>query len=297
MIFAGSIFPKEEYMTDQELARIMAVYCAEPNPDMLGKLVNQVAEFLYFNIGQYRLRMMDEDFRGDFIVWIYPRLSVIINRYSAERALFKTYLRGIISTSWYNFLRQRIKTTAKERVVEQEEETRLLSIEAEGYTRSEQLGIMTAFEQPGTPKMKAIKRRSLLLLACKAGRQIGDEDIEKVARTCNISVPYLQNKIEVLRKECSKIEDKFFKKQENRYYYYLRARRCLVEMSYHDPVSATYARLKEEYAWCRKRIQVLDIERRRLSRGPSNRLIARCLEIPRGTVDASLAHAQQRWYP
>ena len=89
--------------------------------------VSGLAEFVYFNLYRFKLQWFDEDTRSDFVLWLYPKFESIVLNYNDERSSLKTYLYMMIRHCYRSFMKERFGSEARQRVFEQEEETRILS--------------------------------------------------------------------------------------------------------------------------------------------------------------------------
>jgi len=261
--------------------------------------------YLYGNLDRFRLENLDEDTRGDFIAWIYPRFAGIIDQFDPSRASLRTYLTWVVRLSWRTFLKKRYSNLARQKVFEIEEMTQILSRETEfadagedgGYTAEIAPGYADGGDSGLSPKRREILSRTVFLLACKAGNYIDDASIRQVSRVTGYSERYILDKIEVIRMKCSKKRDAELRLAERKNEYYIRAQRCLYEMKFLDRESARYFQLKKEYEYCIRRIDTIRTRESRRIRTPSNRLLAATLGISRGTIDATLASARKDRYP
>lgn len=275
--------------------------------------VSGLAEYLYTRFYRFRLNCRDEDLRGDYLVWLYPRLSCIIAKYDPDKASLGTYLNWVIRLSFRTFMRNRYSEEARERACETEETTHLLGVEAElendGYDEclvSETAGTYDRkasrieaqrIEARGlSAKKKEIRSRKLLLLACKAGHYIDDGQIEKIARLSGYDEAYLREKIECIRAAGEKGRVRARRTIERQNGYYIRARKCLIELKYVERDSPRREALEKEYRFCRERWEALRSGKRTRVKNPSNRFLAGTLGISRGTIDSTLAQAMQEGY-
>lgn len=276
--------------------------------DAKDRAVSALAEFLYTRFYQFRLNCRDEDLRGDYLVWLYPRLAGIIVKFNPEKASLGTYLNWVIRLSFRTFMRNRYSAEAREHACETEETTRLLALETEteldrydGFLVSD---AARAYDRRDTrrdtrrlsDKKREILSRKLLLLACKSGNFIDDAQIERVARLSGYDEAYIREKIELVRKAGEKSRARAKRNVERQNGYYIRARKCLIEMKYVEPGSPRLETLEKEYRFCRMRWHTLRSGKRTRIRSPSNRFLAVTLGISRGTIDSTLAQAMKDGY-
>lgn len=286
-------------MTDEHITKIINDYKAHPGLITDEKAKEELGSYLYFHLHRFRIDCSCEDAKSDYVTWLYPRLEGIIRRFMPERAAFLTYLTWIVRSTWKSFIRQRYSKAAHERILEVEEETRLLNPDIEEFIESQSITNTTACEfKPGYQKTStSIRNKTLILLACKAGNYIGEEEITKVCGITGYPEEEMRGKIARIREIFSKKMQQTRISQEKKNAFYIRAQRCLYEMKYLDKETGRYARLSKEYAYCVKRMETLSSTISRSLRSPSNRLLSTLLNFPRGTIDSTLAMAHRRWYP
>jgi hypothetical protein len=285
----------EEAMTELVIS---AGKCDEPKK--MNEAVSALAEFLYTRFHQFRLDCRNEDVRSDYLVWIYPRLPRIISRYKSERASLRTYLNWVVKLSFRTFIRNRFSAEARQKAFESEEATRILSMEQEEIDEIPASCLAERLQEYNTTDLSAkkseIRARKILLLACKAGNYLDDAQITKVCRLTGCSEQFLREKLECIQKAGEKNRLKARKCLEKQNGFYIRARKCLVEMEYVDKNSARFNDLEKEYSYCRRRWESIRSGRASRIKPPSNRFLAGTLGISRGTIDSTLASAMQDGY-
>lgn len=282
-------------MTEETILGLIAR--SSDSEDAKERAVSALAEFLYMRFYRFRLNSRDEDLRGDFLVWIYPRLPCIISKYDPGKASLGTYLNWVVRLSFRTFMRNLYSAEARERACETEETTRLLALETETeYEAYDDRPASVSDARRLSEKKREIRSRKLLLLACKSAHVITDEQIERVARLSGYDEAYIRGKIELIRKTGEKGRVRAGRNVERRNGYYIRARKCLIEMRYVEPGSPRLEALEREYELCRKRWSDLRAGKRTRVRSPSNRFLASTLGISRGTIDSTLAQAMKDGY-
>jgi len=260
-----------------------------------------LAEYLYTNLGRFRLDYLDDDTRGDFLVMIYPRLGRIIEQFDPERAAFSTYIRSVVRLSWRTFTRDRYGSEARQKVYNTEEATRLLSLDAE-RARTGRWSCMACDDEPAyllarafgsqeklSRKKQELRARRMYLLACKSGSMLDDRLLGHIAARTGLDRTFLREKLEEIRVSCSSKKEKLQKCIEKRNGYYIRTQRCLYEMKYLEKESTRHSVLEKEYRYCLKRWKDMHRQTLRKISTPSNRFLAVTLGISRGTIDATLA--------
>ncbi len=295
-------------MTLEELSARVTEWTGTRKSEARGGLVSGLAEYLYLNMDRYRLEWIDEDRRSDFFSWFYPKFGGLIDKFDPGKASFGTYLYWNVRMSWKSFIRSSFSNQARERVLEAEERTRLTLQDSEWRDpdswvteTKDYSGRYEPSDQPVqanglSPKQREIRSRKILLLACKSSAFLEDRDIVRVARETGYGEANLRQKVEELKKACKERTLLVDRSRERVNALYFRIQRCLYEMRYLDPGSSRYDDLRRECGVCRKRLDAAKRQAARHFRSPSNRLLARILGIPRGTVDSTLASARPDGY-
>ena len=297
-------------MTEETLTELVAESRITGSEASLKQAVGELATFIYLQLHQFHVDCRNEDTRGEYIVWMYPKLEGIIERFKPERASFRTYLNWVVKLSFRTYMRNRYTQEARNRAWQSEEETRILGMDAEQETATawnvcasekeagyEQAPTVSGRKRKSlSDKKKEIRARKILLLACKAGNFLDEGMIADVAAQTGYSENYIREKIEFIRKASARNRDRVRACVEKQNGYYIRARRCLIEMRYSESNSPRYAALEKEYLYCTRRWTALRKCRAARIRPPSNRFLAMALGISRGTIDSTLASAMQDGY-
>ena len=271
------------------------------------KAVSALCEFIYTNFHQFKIDCANEDIRSDYIVWMYPRFSGIIKHYNPDKASFRTYLNWVIRLSFRTFLRSWYSAEAKQRVYEAEETTRLMSVEAEmensGNWHENASENEAPYQNPKirgrktlSTKKKEIQARKIFLLACKAGINLDDSLVWRIARKTGYSESYLRSKLDSIHLATATKRERTQMAIEKQNRYYIRAQKCLYEMKSFERSSIQYENLEKEYTYCIKRWNDIRNSPERKIYTPSNRFLAVTLGISRGTIDATLASLKENEY-
>jgi hypothetical protein len=303
-------------MTEDHLNSLIDSYIntAEKEEDrkknLLEKAVAGLGEYLYLNLTRFKLDYLTEDIRSDFILALYPRLNKIIRQFDPEKASFRTYIRSVVRLSYHTFTRNRYGCEARQKVYETEEATRLLYLEAEKSLPEDRYSMVyedeiSYFMQQAlsktdrmSKKKQEIHARKIFLLACKTGSFLDDTVIARIAELTGYKISYISDKLEHLRGECEKKNEKMKRNLERLTGFYIRKRRCLYEMKYLDKDSSRYISLEKEYRYCIKRWTDIRLRNSRQIHSPSNRFLADILGLCRGTIDTTLASgSNQRYCP
>lgn len=294
-------------MTEETMHEYITRYIDAPSEETLEKAVTALGEFLYTHLKRYKLNIKNDDTRGDFIAWLYPKLPKIIQRFNPEKASFATYINWIVRLTFRTFCRGRYGQEACQLVYQAEEETRLMSIMAEqvctgNWDQYESSSETTACDEQirkgksKTAKRRELEARRLLLLACKAHHLIDDRDIARIALLSGFSVDFITRKLDMIRQKGFLACERLRSAREKEFSFYLRAQRCRFEMKDMEKDCTRYLYLEREYRYCIRRMRDL---RARISKqmiAPSNRFLAITFGYCRGTVDSTLASAQNHGY-
>lgn len=269
--------------------------------------VSGLAEFVYFNLYRFKLQWFDEDTRSDFVLWLYPKFEGIVLNYNDERSSLKTYLYMMIRHCYRSFMKERFGSEARQRVFEQEEETRILSEQIDmsdslqcQYTGSNEPANAPQSKKNKKPeltqKRKEVLARKILLLACKCSDLVDDALILQASELTGKDTLWFSSSLERIRERTAAKRTKVRLNREKQNMYYIRALGCAYEMQELDHNTARYRLLERRHEFCLKRLESARFQARHQNRRPSNREIARILGICRGTVDSTLASAYSDRY-
>ena len=296
-------------MTMEKLSDTVLSYKKEKSVLNKENAVNAMVEYLYLNLSRYRLALHDEDTRSDYITWLYPKISRIVEQFNPEKAGLRTYLNWVVHLTFKSFCRDLYGKEARQQVYLMEEQTRILSEMADRANSGQWQETLsdTGLSYPDTlrarnnkngtsSKKQELTSRKLLLLACKSGYALDDQLIAKIVHKTGMNEDDLRNQLNFVRQRWMLSLDHVRELREKRYGYYLRAQKSLLEMKNVTSDSTRYAYLEREYAYCIKRVEYLKNQGERLHTAPSNRFLASVLGMCRGTVDATLASVRNHEY-
>jgi len=260
------------------------------------------AVYVYERLSYFVSSNRDEDEGGDFFLWLYPRIKRLILSFNPSKASLSTYMTKYVQFYYRSFLRIRCAQAAHRNALEQEECVRVLSETDESHDASSALEFLRDPEETygGKPDLSTregqIYARKILLLACKSSLFIDDQAIRKVAYLTGCDEAWLMEKCDALRRHCKEKEERFKVERERMNGYYIRARRCELELRSLDRSSGRFAQLEKERSYCLLQWKRLESEQSRHIRAPSNRCLAAILGISRGTIDSTLAYTNKHAY-
>ena len=277
------------------------------------KAVDTLFQYLYFNLGEFGIYCASEDMRSDFLLWLYPKLSDIIDGYNPDESIFPTYLRMSLSYSWKSFLR-RNREQATYATIAQDDQQRIVKT-----IQDEQDGLKTYELYAASPppaysvspekkqsiqktikwgrKRKDIYTRYFLLLLCKACFYIDEHLLRTVAGHLGISVRKVRLLIEEVKDSIDSREDVYREWAAKRDFYYVRYKSATLQLDKVDEVhTSVVRRLKNQQAYNYARWQGYLKQINKCTRGPSNRVLAKQLGISRTTINNDLAELKEACY-
>jgi DNA-directed RNA polymerase specialized sigma24 family protein len=279
-----------------------------------------VFQYLLNNFERYRLFKGEKEKWGDYVSWLYPRLSRAIDYYKERGANFDTYISTIIQWSSREYLIREAEHRATEyacwkaRAEEMQtccpEPDYFLEIPLEEISDEDtQPEISLYKESPGDcalPDESVIKIKSclaqkkitpkqILFLVLKSYYFISDDFLCQIAATTGMNKKELRSLIDELHLIRSKREAHIRELQDRIHSQYYR---CL---AFQNRLSAVYAGTVKhakltnnvEKAWkrfyaMRKRLSGIRVD-------ATNQQIATLLKIPKGTVDSTLHNVREKW--
>lgn len=296
-------------MTIEQVSERVHEFKNDGSPDALDSATHALGEYLYVHLVQFRLALHDEDTRSDYITWLYPKLSRVIEQYKPDKASFKTYLSWVVRLTFKTFCRDYYGREARQQVFMVEEQTRILSEMADRANRNEWNDAeydndcygkkkfpLMAENEHDTKKRRQVAARKIMLLACKSGTALDDGIIASIVKQTGMTESYLNSKLDCVRQRWMLSADRMRVLREKRFECYLRAQKSLMEMKQVDQDGSRYACLEHEYRYCTRRMAELAQQSRKLQCAPSNRLLAGILGMCRGTIDSTLASVKNHEY-
>ncbi len=288
---------------ESQIAKFVERYRRTGSDDDKNAAIQELGIFLYTEMGRLRIRIQNEDRKSDFVTWLYPKLGTMIDRYDPARSRFETYIGNICRLYFRTFLRQQYRTSAEEAVFSDPEFVHYSEAES-SETETEVLSRIAAVAESDpaylikkrTAHAEALRRKKILLLACKAAPFLNDQLIVQIGEITGYGENTIRLLTENLKKECFKKISQNLLYRQKRNYYFLRSRRCEIELSGLETGCSRYERLKKEYSYCRDQWLRCRNKTWTHSQVPSNRTIARITGICRGTVDSTLATAVRDGY-
>ena len=311
-------------MKNDEICRLMEDYFQTPSEEKKQELVGATAAYVFSNLkcilgSSYP---SDEDVRSEFILWLYPQLSRIVERFDPKKAAFSTYVSVGVKYRYIRFCAERARASEIRFAAESEEKNF-----CDGYNIEDEDNALCACEsssrygaacarqeeEAGAPPRalelaarsdSAKKRmmRDVLLLALKSAFYLSEELIEKVSAFCEIPREDFERLLESVRRDYGKRQGIYEDLRLRKYHYYIRAFSCRKRINDNQGIwgasGAENTRTAEkELVFCDKQSARLQCKMEKLQRNPSNRYLAELLGMPRGSVNSALARIKKRVYP
>jgi hypothetical protein len=247
------------------------------------QLEGKIFQFILEHPQYYHLRTWDKDLLADFTGWLYPRIHHAIDRYKRTGASFDTYIGALIS---WSFREYRVRTE-NHGIVEDafwKAQARDLSLRDQEPDYAE--------ERPAPKPL--LQARPVLMLLLKSYYFISDDFASRAAPALGLSKEELLQLIGDIRRQRLKRESAVHDLQERihcQYYRCISFEKRLQAAPEGSPQEETLLlrleRGKKRLASMRKRLSNIRL-------GASNSQVAQVLNIPKGTVDSSLAALKAR---
>lgn len=284
------------------------------------KLVQASAIHIFSNLNYIASApcSLKEDTKSEFILWIYPKLDELVEKFNPEKASFLTYINMITKFKYKTFRMEQKKRYEIQEAAESEEKRLMDKVfmeENTGSLSSRREAMEAADFSPNyrrkslcrsfqgaaiTNQMRKRKARDILLLALKSTFYISEDMIEKTAALCGMGKEELRNLLETVRSDYGEKQKLFESMKMQRHEYYLRAFICQQRL---DKLAGecntetwTKEPIEKEKEFCERQKERLRIKMKKIQRTPSNRYLASLLNIPRGSVDSALVRLKKQLY-
>ncbi|MDR0313769.1 MAG: hypothetical protein LBI14_09225 [Treponema sp.] len=280
-----------------------------------------VFQYLLKNFDRYRLFKGEKERWGDYVSWLYPRLSRAIDYYKERGANFDTYIGTIVQWSSREYKIREAEHRATEyacwKARAEEMQTCCpepdysweIPIIDEISDEDTQHEISLYKESPGNhalpdesvTKIKAsiaqkkITPRQILVLVLKSYYFITDDFLCQIAAITGMDKKELRSLIDELHLLRSEREAHIRELQDRIHSQYYRCLAFQNRLSAVFPGTARHTKLTNNVDRAWKRFYAM---RKRLSGirvDATNQQIASLLKIPKGTVDSTLYNVREKW--
>jgi len=264
------------------------------------ELVREISERAY----RFPRRSMgwDEDACGDFLLFVYPRLEGLLDRFRDMGLPFEPYLFSVLAWNLKSFARRKAESRAYGGA-----DLRIVAIDgdAEGRTAEESdPGGTPPFPDGPSIESSAIRkaalelpslsgRRQFLFLVLKCMRTLGPEDLVAVAASAGIGEGEARRILSALGARLGKKEERLAMLRVRRNRAYSLARFLEVRLA-SEPDEEKRAALRRRLRAAGRCMRNAMARMARVGMAPSNREIADVLGVPKGTVDSGLYWAKKR---
>ncbi|MCL2373751.1 MAG: hypothetical protein FWC65_00725 [Treponema sp.] len=237
-------------------------------------------QYVLDNCEYCRFLGQDKSSWEDFVCWLYPRLVRAIDMYRDLGSSFDAYITALVHGASKEYRCREADHRITEYACWQARAQEMCVCENEDEYPEYQNDICIP---------KGIKSRQILLLLLKSYYFASDDFVEKVARTIDMETETIMRMISELKKlRCEKETERM----DLRDRLYCQHYRCLTYQKRMNAAEAgTEYRRKMERRYERAQRRFMNMKKRlgKMRVGPSNRMIAEVMGIPKGTVDSSLS--------
>ena len=244
-----------------------------------------IFQYLLDNYEHFRVFNENQERWGDFLSWLYPRLTKSIDLYRDLGSSFDAYINGLVHSAAKEYRFREKDHSLTEYICWRARAEEMLLFESEPeYTEN-----VKRVSLPGD-----VNPRQVLLLLLKSYSFVSDEYVSRVAKTIGMEAGAIQKMIWELR---NKRSDKEFQISSLRDRLHCQHYRCLAyqkRMTYAQNGTVYYEKMKGRFERAKKRYNAMKKRLCGMRMAASNRMIAEVLGVPRGTVDSSLSAIKNR---
>ncbi|MCL2008482.1 MAG: hypothetical protein FWG77_10390 [Treponema sp.] len=245
-----------------------------------------IFNYLIKNNEFYRGFYGDRDYWNEFISWLYPRFSRAIDLYKDLGASFDAYMTGIIQSAVKEYRSREMEHKMTEFICWQARALDMMLFEEEPPYLEKKHNV---FSLP-----KDITPKQVLVLLLKAYYFVSDEFIDRVAESIGMDAKVVRNMVEEIRTMREAKEATITNLRERLYCQHYRCLAYQKQLNSAQVGSNYYIKMKNRFERAKKRLYRMKkrLEGMRLS--ASNRMIAKVVGIPAGTVDSCLFAIKNR---
>ncbi len=238
-----------------------------------------------------------EDDRGEFLLFFYPRISSLINRFHPMGKPFEVYLKTTLRWQLKTYAVRKRRANHRDRVFGRREmwtemlgdPVRLpseLPRASDGWKTLLGSQRDCTVEENGRLRDRSLRKR-LLLAAMKSSVQLTPGDVEDLARLTGASLAEVKHHCEALRLLASPREARYQLLSVRRNKTFVRMQ-CLQEEVQETPEGERLDLLRFKYKKLERRFERARLEATAVLRTPTHREIARTLGVPKGSVDSGI---------
>ena len=245
----------------------------------------RIFKYLLNNSGRYKVFDGNNEIWGDFLSWLYFRLSRAIDLYKDVGSSFDSYISALVhgAAKEYRCREADRKLTEYACWQARAEEMKLLENEPE-YSENKEVEISPFDLNP----------KQVLFLLLKSYYSATEEMVKYVAKINCMEVSEIRRLINELRKIRSSRATEIRELKER---LHLQHYRCLAyqkRLSKTSPDSDYYHRIKDRFERAKLRYNSMKKRLNTMRLTASNKMIARVMGIPPGTVDSGISAIKNR---
>jgi hypothetical protein len=267
----------------------------------------EMFKIILANIHDCYSRRWGGDDSGDFVSWVYPRLSKAIDSYRYTGASFASFIRAVICWSGKEYRSRKVDHDIAEyaslmaRIPDlylHENEPEYPEYEAEPEKPVPACQKSARQVPPaGSPAAVDLKKipRQLLFLVLKCYYFVSDDLLDRIASRTGMEKEYLWAMIDKLRTLRLKRDEELSSMRERIYCQFYRCIMLERKIEAMPPDSGELPRLQARLQRTRRRLAAMRKRYAGIRPDPTNRQIAEVLGLSKGTIDSSLHVLKNRW--
>jgi hypothetical protein len=245
--------------------------------------------FLLLQAEQNRvLHSLEREERKEFLSWFYPRMVAAVDKYREKDGSFHSCLFRILMVSLKEFKR-----------VNSQHKTTEFAYWNESLSHNHPYHHYVTDEEADYPSDTAVvhieNKKEVLMLLLKGYFHVTDNFVERAAPVLCMPKEEIFVMINKMKLKRAERDAEIAVMIENVHSQHFRVLSYEHQIQNIHPDCARYAVLKKRLERHRQRYQAMRERLKKVKRSASNREVAEVLGLPKGTVDANLAHLQQRY--
>ncbi|AEJ19245.1 hypothetical protein [Gracilinema caldarium] len=248
----------------------------------------RVIQYLLNNPHRFSLTTLHPEDRIDFIAFYFPRLRRSIEHYHDTGHSFDAYIHRSIQYA--------LRDYKKEEQLNQDDEIQLWH--QSKWSDNGETELVLDTEQPYMPpeiSMKIRNPRQILLLALKSYRYISPDFSQRIAHALGIDPCKLEQWFHMLKLKRLKIDERINSLQTEIQVCYIKKLRYEGQLTITDLDPIVRIQLEVRAAKNVRRLEKLTERLHKIKKSASNQELAEVLQIPKGTVDATLFVLKQKY--
>ena len=249
--------------------------------DLEGKMFR----YLLDHFDKYRFFRGNRDKWDEFLSWLYPRISRAIDLYKDFGSSMDAYISALIKGAAKEYFHREVNHYLTEYACWRAKAEEIYLHENEPvYTES-----VVDCSIPGD-----LKPRQVLFLLLKSYFYASDELIKQVTMTIGMDTEGVKKMIDKLHRMRSEQEAEILNMREHLQCQYYRCLAYQKRMQSSFQGTEYYEELKDRFDRAMRRFYRMKKRLEGMRKGPSNRMIAEVVGIPKGTVDSGLFTIKNR---